>query len=80
MRALGIRSATPRSQAVFAAIRSLADADELPGPMDARAKFAPGYAHVRRVAGQNLWIWYRFDEEHVDMVTLQDQPPIPADE
>ena len=42
MRALGIGSGTPRSAATFAAIRALADADELPGPMDVRAKFAPG--------------------------------------
>lgn len=80
MRALGIGSGTPRSTAVFAAIRTLSDAERLPGPMDVRAKFAPGFAHVRRVPGQNLWIWYRFDDEHVDMVTLNSEPPVPEDE
>jgi hypothetical protein len=78
MRALGIGSGTPRSLAVFAAIRTLTDADDLPGPIDVHARFAPGYAYVRRVPGQNLWIWYRFDDEHVDAITLKDEPPVPV--
>lgn len=80
MRTLGVASGTPRSLAVFGAIRTLTDADELPGHVDVRAKLAPGFAHVRRVPGQNLWIWYRFDDEHVDMVTLKSEPPVPEDE
>jgi hypothetical protein len=56
------------------------NADDLPGPADVLVKLAPGFAHVRRVPGQNLWIWYRFDDEHVDMVTLKSEPPVPEDE
>ena len=80
MRTLGIASGTPRSLAVFAAIRTITEAEELPGHVDVRSKFAPGYAHVRRVAGHNLWIWFRFDDEHVDVITLRNDPPVPSDE
>jgi hypothetical protein len=53
---------------------------ELPGHSDVRSRFAPGHAHVRRVPGQNFWIWYRFDDEHVDILTLKNEPPVPEDE
>jgi hypothetical protein len=65
---------------VFGAIRTLTDPDELPAPGDVRSRLAPGYAHVRRVRAHNLWIWYRFDDEHVELITLRDEPPVPEDQ
>lgn len=64
----------------MATVGALTAAERLPGPSDVRSRFAPGYAHVRRVSGQNLWIWYRFDEDHVDFLALKNEPPVPEDE
>jgi hypothetical protein len=35
---------------------------------------------VRRVAGQSLWILYRFDDVHLDVLAIRDAPPVPHDE
>jgi hypothetical protein len=63
----------------MATVDALAAAQELPGPSDVRSRFAPGYAYVRRVPGSNLWIWYRFDDDHVDVLTIKNEPPVPED-
>ncbi len=64
---------------MVATIRTIAEADTLPGTADFETDFAPGRAHVRRVLGQNLWVLYRFDATHVDVLTVRDDPPIPSD-
>lgn len=56
-----------------------ADAAELPGAGDGETTFGPGRAFVRRVSGRNVWILYRFDEEHVFAMTTRGVPPVPAD-
>ncbi len=68
-----------RYRAVFTAVGALANADELPGPADFETSFHPGRAHVRRVSGHNLWILYRFDAAHVDVLTVGVEPPLPSD-
>jgi hypothetical protein len=35
---------------------------------------------VRRVGGRNLWLWYRFNEEELILVTVTTDPPVPFDE
>ncbi len=60
-------------------MRALASAD-LPGPGDFETSFAPGRAFVRRVVGHNLWILYPFDVDHVFVMTVRGQPPVPLDE
>lgn len=77
---LGVTPQSPRYRAVFAAVGALAKADELPGPGDSETTFHPGRVHVRRVAGHNLWILYRFDAAHLDVLTVRDEPPMPSDE
>ena len=47
---------SPLRLATGATVSALMAADELPGPVDSRIAFAPGFAHVRRVTGRNLWI------------------------
>jgi hypothetical protein len=64
--------------AVLVTIRAIADADVLPGPIDFETDFAPGRAYVRRVSGQNLWVLYRFDARHVDVLNVRSDPPIPV--
>ncbi|NUO53058.1 MAG: hypothetical protein HOV80_29780 [Polyangiaceae bacterium] len=61
-----------------ATLRALALA-KLPGD-DGETRFAPGKALVRRVRGHNLWLLYRFDEEHLFVITARNQPPLPIDE
>lgn len=73
---IGVRSGTALHRAVYATIRSLGT-DALPGAGDYETSFAPGVAHVRRVPAQNLWLLYRFDDEHVTVMTARTQPPIP---
>ena len=76
---LGVVAGSPAYRAVFAPMRALASA-ELPGALDFETPFAPGRAIVRRVAGHNLWLLYRFDQAHVFILTARSDPPVPADE
>jgi hypothetical protein len=64
---------------VSAATRALA-AGDLPGAGDFETSFSPGRAHVRRVPGHNLWLLYRFDDQHVFIMTARGDPPVPIDE
>jgi len=76
----GLSPGSASFRAVFATVAALANADELPGPADDETKFGPGRAFVRRVSGRNVWILYRFDEDHVYAMTTRGQPPVPIDE
>jgi hypothetical protein len=77
---LGIQPGSPRGVAVAAAIRALLAAPALPSPGDTRALVPPtGEAFVRRVPGQNLWIWYRANEETLYVALVSSDPPVPLD-
>jgi hypothetical protein len=76
---LGIAPRSPRFRAVFATVGALANAETLPAPADSETIFPPGQAYVRRVPGQNLWILFRSDATHIDMLAVRDAPPIPVD-
>lgn len=65
-------------RAASAELRSLA-AGNLPGAGDFETSFSPGRAHVRRVGGYNIWVLYRFDAEHVFVLTARSEPPVPLD-
>jgi hypothetical protein len=75
---LGVKAPSPRYKAVSATMRVLASTD-LPGNGDFETEFAPARAYVRRVSNQNLWLLYRFDDEHVFLMTIRDQPPTPIE-
>jgi hypothetical protein len=75
---LGLQPASPGFRAVFATIAALVNADDLPGPGDDETTFGVGRAYVRRVAGRNVWVLYRFDEQRVFALTVRDQPPVPV--
>jgi len=77
---LGLQPRSPGHRAVFATVAALADAAELPGPLDDETKFGPGRAFVRRVTGRNVWILYRFDDDHVFAMSTRGQPPVPIDD
>jgi len=76
---LGVRAGTKEYRAVFATISAM-ESGTLPGAADHECEFSPGRAYVRRVAGHNLWILYRFDDEHVFVMTARSQPPVPVGE
>jgi hypothetical protein len=75
---LGIPAGSPAYRALSAAMRALA-ASDLPGAGDSETTFSPGRAHARRVVGHNLWLLYRFDDEHLFLMTARSQPPVPVD-
>jgi hypothetical protein len=77
---LGLAPGSLGFRAVFATVAALAGTDELPGPGDDETSFGPGRAFVRRVSGRNVWILYRFDDQHVYVMTTRGQPPIPIDD
>jgi hypothetical protein len=74
---------TDASRAVARTLTALEQADLLPGPGDIY-KFVPDpddvaavhkLAHVRRVTGHNLWLWYWPSDDEVRVVALTDEPP-----
>ena len=78
--ALGITFGSPRSRAIGATIAALAHAELLPGALDYLAPIPPVQAaFVRRVTGENLWLWFRFDDVSVTIVNISSVPPTPAD-
>jgi hypothetical protein len=64
---------------VFATVGALSNAEDLPGSGDIETSFVPGRAYVRRVTGENVWILYRFDNDHVAILTARDVPPTPIE-
>ncbi len=77
---LGVGQQSARYRALFATVKALSHDPELPGPADFVASFHPGYVNVRRVAGFNLWILYRFGPTFLDVVAVRDQPPSPIEQ
>jgi hypothetical protein len=44
---------------------------------DVHAMMPPtAFAWVRRVRGENLWVWYRFGDTRVSVVALTTHPPL----
>ena len=78
--ALRVEPGSGAFKATFATVSALSKADALPGPADQRTTFSPGRAYVRRVKALNIWIIYRFDAEHVFVMTARAEPPVPADD
>jgi len=73
-----VPTSTPRALAVGRTVRALADAEVLPAEIDVEATRKPiGRAWVRRVSGQNLWLWFRVTDEEVVLITISTDPPVP---
>ncbi len=79
-RRLAIATGTSRAQAISAVVRALASAEALPEHTDLEVSFHPGRAFVRRVPKHNLWVWFRIDAEHVTLMSITDEPPIPLED
>ena len=75
-----LQRGSPGAVAVARAVRALMEAAELPGASDFEATVRPvGRAWVRRVPGFNLWLWYRWKDEELVLVTVTTVPPVPLD-
>ena len=77
---IGVEPKSPAYRAVFAAVAALSSAEQLPGVADDETRFSPTKAYVRRVTGHNVWLLYRFDDDHVYLLTTRGEPPIPIDD
>ena len=76
-----IKFGSDRSLAVARTVNVLCSADVLPGPTDYEAREKQfGRAWVRRVGGRNLWLWYRFNDTEVMLLTVTTEPPVPIDD
>ena len=76
-----IEFGSERSLAVARTVHALTTADHLPGPSDFAAIAKPvGRAWVRRVTGRNIWLWYRFNDAEVTLLTVTIEPPLPLGE
>lgn len=60
-------------------MQSLLRAEVLPAPADTPIAFGTGRALVRRVSRETLWVLYKVSDQYVDLLTVQADPPIPAD-
>lgn len=78
LQALGIPSGSALSRAIAHEIGALAGADALPGPLDFETTIPPTHsAWVRRLTGENIWLLYAWDDEHVSLLTVTTTPPVP---
>ncbi len=79
LQACGAVRGSPAYEAVMATIAWLCEAETLPGLLDVRTMMPPARdAFARRVAGQNLWIYYDVTGGFVDLLTIVRTPPIPT--
>jgi hypothetical protein len=79
LRASGVQTGSDASAAVGATLSGLAEAAELPGLLDVEALVPPtSRALVRRVAGRNLWVWYRVEVDEIVALLVTKVPPVPA--
>lgn len=78
---LGVVGGSDASRAIASAILQVAAADVLPVPGDVTTLVAPDergvmvLAHVRRVEGRNLWVWYAPRGSQLVIVALTAAPP-----
>ena len=76
-----IKFGSVRSLAVARTIDALTSVDDLPCPSDFEVIEKPvGRAWVCRVGGRNIWLWYRFSEAEVMLLTVTTEPPVPLDD
>ena len=74
-----MKSGSERALSVARTINALASADQLPGASDFEATQKPvGRSWVRRIGGRNIWLWYRFNDAEVMLLTLTTEPPVPG--
>jgi hypothetical protein len=77
--ALGVTSG-PVATAIRATIVALAR-EPLPGAQDAETLMPPVARYwFRRVPGQNLWLYFAFDDVELFVVNISARPPVPLND
>jgi hypothetical protein len=77
MARLKLAPGTVRGGAVGRTVAALLRAEDLPSALDTRALMPPTMeALVRRVAVQNVWLWYRVQGREIVLLTVTDEPPV----
>jgi hypothetical protein len=78
----GVAPASPIARAFGRTLAAQSEAETLPEAGDATtlleepARGVSTLVHVRRVAGYNLWIWFRLNRAgDVVLVTVENEPP-----
>lgn len=75
-RRLQIAPGSPRAKRLAATVAALLADASLPGPQDVPTIIPPGLAvYVRRVPGDNLWVWFKLTVGELVLVTATDTPP-----
>jgi hypothetical protein len=78
--ASGVKLGSEARRALVAAMRALADADELPTAADVPGLIPPtNRAHVRRVRGHNLWLWWKTKGDELTFLFVTTSPPVPVE-
>lgn len=78
---LGVIGGSDASRAIARVVLQMAAADVLPGPGDVTTLVAPDergvmiLAHVRRIEGHNLWVWYAPRSSKLVLVALTAAAP-----
>lgn len=73
----GVIPGSRRGAAVSRTVAALASAT-LPGAADYEAPLPPvGRAWVRHVLNENIWLWFRFNDQDLILVTVTTSPPVP---
>jgi hypothetical protein len=76
-----VEGGSRRGKAIGAVIRALCEAERLPAPGDTEAMIPPtGRGFVRRVPGENLWVWYRPRADHLTILCVTSAPPVAVDD
>jgi hypothetical protein len=66
--------------AIAATMRALAEAHVLLTAADTLGLIPPtNRAHVRRVLGHNLWLWWKVDASELKLLFVTTSPPVPAE-
>jgi hypothetical protein len=74
-----IPAGTPAAAALAATLARLTTA-RLPGPQDAPVLVPPVlHAWARRVPGFNLWVFFTFTDDALDVLTVTTSPPVPIE-
>ena len=77
---LGLKPGAVRGAAPARSIRALLASDDVPSALETQAAISPTTtAFVRRIAGHNVWLWYRTTDAEIILLSLTSEPPVPFD-
>lgn len=77
---LGIVGTSRERARIGKTLRELCEAPELPTEQDYAVMMPPVLeAWARRIPRTNLWLFYRFTDDQVTVITISRSPPVPVE-